>query len=292
MSLFASLIKDEEEKMKALQELQVNGEDVEDDDDDFNIGEDEDDTPSDQADDAATEEDTDVGEDDMADEEEDDFTLDDDEDLEDVEDAPAEEDPADDAPTEDEPATDEGNAEEDAENADAPAEGGEDAAPDVEGGGDDDFTMDGTEGGEEGTEEGGGDVGGDTTTTNDTLPADPSDGLSDEDMKESEKQIYDSLTDNQKRIRVLQLKIDFRDLYETIITTTEGVNNIPKNNDNLISISRLIGALDKMKQILIDYVGNNFDKMSYLENYAIYLKYMAAFRTISKVIEEMNKTKD
>lgn len=283
MSLFASLIKDEEEKMKALQELQVNGEDVEDDDDDFNIGEDEDDTPSDQADDAATEEDTDVGEDDMADEEEDDFTLDDDEDLEDVEDAPA-----DDAPTEDEPATDEGNAEENADNADAPAEGGEDAAPDVEGGGDDDFTMDGTEGGEEG----GGDVGGDTTTTNDTLPADPSDGLSDEDMKESEKQIYDSLTDNQKRIRVLQLKIDFRDLYETIITTTEGVNNIPKNNDNLISIGRLIGALDKMKQILIDYVGNNFDKMSYLENYAMYLKYMAAFRTISKVIEEMNKAKD
>ena len=163
---------------------------------------------------------------------------------------------------------------------------------------DDNFTMDDSGGGDtaegdnttgENTNEGGGDT--DGAAAEDAPPADPSDNISDEDIKTSEEQIYDSLTDDQKRIRVLQLKIDYKDLYETIITTREGINSIPKTMENLDAIKRLVLFVEKTKNILIDYIQNNFDKNPYLENYAMYIKFMSVFRTISKVIEDINNSK-
>ena len=173
-----------------------------------------------------------------------------------------------------------------------------DAGATDNGASDDNFTMDDS-GGEdtaegddttgEGTDEGGGDT--DGAAAEDAPPADPSDNISDEDIKTSEEQIYDSLTDDQKRIRVLQLKIDYKDLYETIITTREGINSIPKTMENLDAIKRLVLFVEKTKNILIDYIQNNFDKNPYLENYAMYIKFMSVFRTISKVIEDINNSK-
>lgn len=175
-----------------------------------------------------------------------------------------------------------------------------DAGTTDDGASNDDFTMnDLNSGGEktaegddttgENTDEGGGDT--DGAAAEDAPPANPTDNISDEDIKTSEEQIYDSLTDDQKRIRVLQLKIDYKDLYETIITTREGINSIPKTMENLDAIKRLILFVEKTKNILIDYIQNNFDKNPYLENYAMYIKFMSVFRTISKVIEDINNSK-
>ncbi len=50
--------------------------------------------------------------------------------------------------------------------------------------------------------------------------------------------------------------------------------------------------ITKAKSILIDYIENNFDSNPYLENYTMYVKYMAVFRTAAKVIEEINVAKE
>lgn len=153
----------------------------------------------------------------------------------------------------------------------------------------DDFTVDG--GGETGGEEraeGQDNTGAAPANNNKELPEDPTDAIDDDEKRAAEEAIYDSLTDDQKRIRVLQLKIDYKDLYETIINTMDGINGIPKNADNLETIKRLTMFLTKAKNILIDYVENNFDNNSYLENYTMYIKYLAIFRTTAKVVEELN----
>ena len=178
---------------------------------------------------------------------------------------------------------------------------GEDTTADVENdtddGTNDDFTVTGDEDGGEEVSNSGDDEqpsGGENTTqqTNNAqekqAPADPTDNIDDDEDRAAEEAIYDSLTDDQKRIRVLQLKLDYKDLYETMTTTIEGINGIPKNSDNIESIKRLIMLLTKARNILIDYLENNFDANPYLENYTMYIKYMAVFRTASKVIEEIN----
>lgn len=298
--------------LRSINELQVNGVDV-DDDDDFTIDDDED-TPSDEAQGEAEDtaeaqddtqnpdEDTGATDDATVEDDEDNFTLDD---AEVQDDAPAEDtgdedvDPAeegdDDFTTgEDEPADDDTDAG-DQESGDETT--GDDAGGDTDPAeeGDDDFTVDGTEGGgDEG--DAGGDEGGDQESSGDDKksapkgPADPSDGIPDDEDRAAEEAIYDSLTDDQKRIRTLQLKLSYKDLYETMNTTLDGVNNIPKNMDNIETIKRLTMLLTKAKTILIDYIENNFNSNPYLENYTMYIKYMAVFRTASRVIEEINNT--
>lgn len=292
MSLFEHLMK--------LNELQVNGEHIGE-DDDFDMGDDNqtaDDTPdpdtnpSDTADTEAEtqQEDNPPPEDNNVEtaDNEDDFTLDDD----------GEE--AMDNTTTDDADNAEGDTETPNDAADtAPQDDSGDAMSDDTG--DDDFSMDdggdsgdggdatGGEGGENAETDGGNDDagGGDNNT-----PSDPTDGVSDEEQRAAEEEMYDSLTDDQKRIRTLQLKIDYKDLYETFVNSLDGISNIPKTSDNLETIKRLNTLLTKAKSILINYIRNNFDKNTYLENYTMYLKYLAVFRTASKVIEELNNTDD
>jgi len=284
------------DRLRHLNELQIDGQDI-DDNDDYTMDDEEDDAateaPADAAQDDAEEtnaaDNAEVDAADGTDDEEDDFTLDDTdaEDTEATEGDAAEEQPAPDQREETNGATGVDTT------ADAPA-GGDDAA-------DDNFTMDDnntgggdTEGGAEGGEDAAPADGGDQGNNNagGEKIENPTDEIADADAKAAEEQIYDSLTDDQKRIRVLQLKIDYKDLYETIINTIEGVNNIPKNMDNIETIKKLTEYLTKCKNILIDYVENVFDQNPYLENYATYLKYMAIFRTVAKVMEEMNKAKE
>ena len=287
MSFISHLIK--------LNELQVNGQTV-DDNDDFNVGEDNEtptnteaqgESPADVAQNDAEnntetqtqepeaetggEEPTPQAQTDTEDQE-DDFTLNDTEEP---------------APAEDTTTTAEETPAEDTAGGDATDVTPEDPE------GDDNFTVDG---GEEPAEDGGATDGGDQpqqeTNPAKELPKDPTDAISDDDDRAAEEAIYDSLTDDQKRIRVLQLKLNYKDLYETMTNTLEGINGIPKNADNLETIKRLNLLLNKAKNILIDYVENNFDSSPYLENYTVYMKYIAVFRTASKVIEELNAAKD
>ena len=252
-------------------------------------------------------------------EDEDDFTLQDD-DTEQPEsnegDQPAE--TTEEVETSDEngngtPVTDEANVdadeeddftlqnEDDTEDQDQTNDGGEEPATDdtgdAGGDGEDDFTMsdDGGDGGDapaEGDGSGQGQEGGgdnqQASSNGDQAPADPSDNISDEDIKTSEEQMYDSLTDDQKRIRTLSLKMEFKDLYESILGVIDGINGIPKSLDNIDSIKRVTNYVTKAKNILIDYMQNNFDKNPYLENYTIYIKFMAIFRTVGNVINDLN----
>lgn len=292
-----------------INELKINGQTV-DDDDDFNVedetqtdAEKQNENPEDAAQNAAEDaaedqQDTTEAEpqqsnnDELADDPEDDFTIDDTEEADTT--ATEAEDEGDDDFTVD--TGDEGTEDT---TTDAGADTTAPAEDNTDDGSNDDFTVTGDEGGEgEGASNSGDDdpaPGGDNTTQQTQnapaakqAPADPTDGIDDDEDRAAEEAIYDSLTDDQKRIRVLQLKLDYKDLYETISTTLEGINNIPKNADNLESIKRLIMLLTKARNILIDYIENNFDTNPYLENYTMYIKYMAVFRTASKVIEELN----
>lgn len=300
-----------------LHELEINGKNV-DDDDNFTMKDDEEqnkaangeETPEDAADNAATPEDNPTPVEDNGNE--DDFTLSDNEDTstEENDDQPTEEAPAEnndddftlsDDDTEDTPTGDETPTE------DNPDNGGEEQpAPETtpeEGGDnntDDDFTLDdnagggdtgGTEGGEAGGDapaEGGDDTTGDANNTPDSGDGKGNTSSEDPDVKASEEEIYNTLTDNEKRIRTLQLKVDYKNFYDTINHTMIGINGIPKNNDNIIAINKLANSLIKTKYILIDYIENNFDKSSYMENYANYIKFIAIFRTIANVLSQLS----
>lgn len=151
------------------------------------------------------------------------------------------------------------------------------------------FDMTGGDEGEEGATD---DTTGQDQTTGDVggIQGDPSDNISDEQQKESEKQLYDTLTEEQKQLRVLKLKKSYRQLYDQSENILAAVNGISKTQDNIDILRRVIDALEKIKKLILQYVTTNYDMNTYIENYSNYIKFLAAFRTVSKVMNELSDT--
>lgn len=253
---------------KVLHELKVNGQEAEDDnntEDDYTVDTaDDTEENNDAADDTAEENDAEPADDTTS---EDDYTVDtsDDTESETGNDDNAGDDTADDQASGDDANTDNNEGEDYTVDTSDSGDGGDDASSTTD-------TNDGN------------------TTSDDTEGGDDQSSSEDSDTAAAEDEIYNSLTDEQKQIRILQLKMNYKKLYETIINTTDSINNIAKNENNIETIKRLTSCLLRVKAILIDYVENNFDNNSYLDNYTIYVKYLAIFRTITRVIEELNRS--
>lgn len=280
-----------EKYLRSLHEITIGGEDIQDDEDDFTVedtpeddGEDTPDTPEGEAQNAegetpaATNTDAEAGEaaadapenanDAAGDEGDDEFQLPDD--------------------AGDDPDTGGDNADTPDTNTDDNA--GEDTGDDefnMGDGGDDPDAGGDTEGGEGGDTEGGGtgdETDGDTAT--DTTTGDTGTG---DELQQKENELYDTLSEEQKKIRILQLKINFKTMYEQVDSIMDSLVDIPKTDDNIEVIRRLIVVLNNIKRYIIDYMDYEFDKRTYLDNNQIYIKYINLFRTIQKVISELTK---
>lgn len=163
----------------------------------------------------------------------------------------------------------------------APADTGDDGE-----GIQDDFSM--GDGAEEGAEGDDTDGGGTTDTSSDVSASTGNVDKTSQEIKDNEAKLYETLSDDEKNQRILQLKNDFKDLYDQSDATINAVNTIDKNDDNIETIQRLINTLNNMQNYIRDYLTMVFDKKSYMDNNAIHLKFAAMFDTVRKVIDELN----
>lgn len=149
----------------------------------------------------------------------------------------------------------------------------------------DDFSM--GDGAEEGIDDTGtdptADAGGNTATSTGNIDQ------TSQEIKDNEAKLYETLSDDEKNQRILQLKNDFKSIYDQTDATINAVNAIEKNEDNIETLQRLINILNNMQKYVQDYLTMVFDKRSFMDNNAVHLKFAAMFDTIRKVIDELNK---
>ena len=113
-------------------------------------------------------------------------------------------------------------------------------------------------------------------------------GLSD-DEKNAENDIYESLSDEDKMIRNIQLKSKFAQLHEDADNYMESINRITKNDENILPLKKIVVALGKVKAYIVDYLENIYNSTSYIDNFTNYIKFLVVFRTIGNVLKEMSK---
>lgn len=113
-------------------------------------------------------------------------------------------------------------------------------------------------------------------------------GLSDEE-KNAENDIYESLSDEDKMIRNIQLKSKFAQLHEDADNYMESINRITKNDENILPLKKIVVALGKVKTYIVDYLENIYNSTSYIDNFTNYVKFLVVFRTIGNVLKEMSK---
>lgn len=277
---------------KPIQELTVGDQKIED-DEDFSVDKEQDENPddTDTGDDQTADDTNDDGTDNTDSSDTGDDTTDDDYSLpDDTGDDGQTDDTADNTDGDNQDTADDTDTGDDQTSDDTTDDGGDDTDNT-----DDDFSMDDGGGGDDsGADDGSSDTGDDTDTTDgDTADAgNPAtdDGTAEDDQAgvQAEDQLYDTLSDDQKKIRILQLKLNYRDLYNETDLIMNGINNITKTDTNTDAIYRVVDTIQSIRQCLIDYIENVFDRSTYLSNNEIYIKYISIFRTIKKTIDELS----
>lgn len=148
---------------------------------------------------------------------------------------------------------------------------------DMSGGDDDNFDMDDStaDSGDGSTDDMSGDMSG---------GEDP-----DQDLKDAENDIFNGLSDQDKVIKINELKDLYQDLYNRIITLYDKVNDIPKDDELIKVYNFVIDNLSDLKQFVYDYLTNTFDNKTYLENMVNYKKYLSTLNVINGILEEIRK---
>lgn len=111
----------------------------------------------------------------------------------------------------------------------------------------------------------------------------------DQDLKDAENDIFNGLSDQDKVIKINELKDLYQDLYNRIITLYNKVNDIPKDDELIKVYNFIIDNLSDLKQFVYDYLTNTFDNKTYLENMVNYKKYISTLNVINGILEEIRK---
>ena len=161
------------------------------------------------------------------------------------------------------------------------ATGDQSADDDMSGGDDDNFDMDDStaDSGDGSTDDMSGDNVGDMSGGEDP----------DQDLKDAENDIFNGLSDQDKVIKINELKDLYQDLYNRIITLYDKVNDIPKDDELIKVYNFVIDNLSDLKQFVYDYLTNTFDNKTYLENMVNYKKYLSTLNVINGILEEIRK---
>lgn len=167
---------------------------------------------------------------------------------------------------------------EDDENFEIPEDGeGSENPEGEEGTEDDEFSMDGE--GESG--EGEAPAEGDSTPTEEELP--------ESKLRDLEAVVFDDLTDDQKKVKIKELKELYIVVYKKCGSISNMLSNIRRDQETTQIIDYVSNTLVDLKHYVDDYINDVFDSKTYVENLAQLQKYITVFNAINKVFEQIKQ---
>jgi hypothetical protein len=187
--------------------------------------------------------------------------------------------------------TDQGAANNAAGGDDANANGGDDN-------GDDDFTIKtddvGTSGDNTVGNDNSGDTGGDQQQGGgDTTPDAGADDNQEEDtdspLKQKERELFDSLSPEEQKMKNAILKKLYVELYDDCDVIIDKFNSVSSDMDKVsIQVKRTLSILFNLKQMINDYFLNIFDSKTYIENDIMFNRYLSILNNVKNVTKGMD----
>lgn len=143
-------------------------------------------------------------------------------------------------------------------------------------------------GSEEGDNSGESDEGDSSSSDDSSSEEGPEDKL-----KQLEAELFDSLSDEQKAIKIDELKNCYHQLYSRCDSLIGMINDSTAPDENSSRVLEYVNDnLSDLKQYIYDYFTNTFDTKSYMENDAQYQKYIAILNSFNTILEELKKVRD
>ena len=132
--------------------------------------------------------------------------------------------------------------------------------------------------------------GNDATDDNDDTDDTGADTDMDSDEKQLDRDMFETLSDTEKKQKIITLKKLFLEMYNTCDSIIDRYNHIVDRFENVSQIGkRVIMTLYDMKKYISDYTINIFDTKSYIENDIMYNRCLSVLNGIKMVTKDVAK---
>lgn len=114
--------------------------------------------------------------------------------------------------------------------------------------------------------------------------------MGDEETQEpdDDSKIFGSLTPEQIEIKKSELKTQYKNLYDAINSSLNGLDNISRTTEDSVLISFVIKKLLELRTLTNDSLIKSFKLRSYIENQIELKKLIASYEMILKIINNIN----
>lgn len=160
-------------------------------------------------------------------------------------------------------------------------------------GNDDDFNIDADDNSPDA--DSGGDEGGDTSNPEDSGSSSSGEGNSAEDQvnvdnedKQKDREIFDSLSPQEQKLKIVKLKQSYIDLYSRCDQIIEKYDAVGVEFENFADVIKgSLNALYSLKEMISHYLLYLFDSKSYIENDITFNRFLTAMNQIKLITKSM-----
>lgn len=112
-----------------------------------------------------------------------------------------------------------------------------------------------------------------------------------DDLKKQEEDIYASanLSPEQLDIKHKELKQNYLKMYDITTNIIDRIGDASVNEDNIRVIEYISEELNKLRNMITDYVNSVYSGKSYIENAINFNRFLAVLNGINKMLEEIDK---
>ena len=107
------------------------------------------------------------------------------------------------------------------------------------------------------------------------------------ELQSAENKLFADLSPEQMVIKNRELKQKFIDIYKTTSYILYKFTSVPKSSFNNKSIVFVINKLNKLRDIVFDYISETFFTKTYIENSIMLQEFIVTLNTINNIISEL-----
>ena len=153
---------------------------------------------------------------------------------------------------------------------------------------DDDFNIDTSlDSGDDTGEEGGDDLGGDDEGGMEGDGDVDGSSPSEEEVNPANTDVFATLTAEEQKIKIMQLKSQYNDLYTYCDDLLTKMNDMDLEEDTLEVVSKISSDLYSLKDYIRDYMISIFPMRSFIENDIFYNRFVAQLSSIQYIIDQL-----
>ena len=127
-------------------------------------------------------------------------------------------------------------------------------------------------------------------TSSSSTSTDSDEDLEDNELKKKDRELFDTLSDAEQKIKIRTLKELFVELYSNTDNFIDKFNSLSIEYDDANEqLNRVISTLYNLKKMISDYLLHKFDTSSYIENDIMFNKYLSMLNSIKNVSDQLKK---